>query len=106
ADTIHRDAEACRDALRDHGFRALALFADAGVTEDRAGAVEPHRRAVLRRDSRAADAVEGRRWVCDLDEASKANAAIDAFLAQRLLLGAEPRAVHHRIEMREGLVVR
>ena len=73
-----RHAEARRDALRDHGFGALALLADAGVAEDRAGGVEPDRRAILRGNARAADAVERRRRVGHLDEGGKADAAIDA----------------------------
>ena len=95
-----------RDALRDHGLGALALLGDAGVAEDRAGGVEPHGRAVLRRDARAADAVERRRRIGHLDEGRKADAAIDALLAQLLLLGAQPGVVHHRVEMRQRLVVR
>src|SRR6185503_19596204 len=106
AHAIHRHAEARRDALRDHRFRALALLADAGVAEDRAGGVEPHRRAILRRDARAADAVERRARVGYLDEARKADAAVDALLAELRLLGAEPGVVHHRVEMRHRLVVR
>jgi hypothetical protein len=44
----------------DHGFGALALFGHAGVAEDGAGAVEPHRGAVLRRDARSADSIKRR----------------------------------------------
>ncbi len=68
--------------------------------------IELHGGAVLRRDARAADAVERRRRIGHLDERRKADAAIDAFFAQRLLLGAQAGIVHHRIEMRERLVVR
>ena len=94
------------DALRDHRLGALALLGYAGVAEDRAGGVEPHGGAVLRRDLRAADAVERRARIGHLDEARKADAAVDAFLAQRLLLGAQPRVVHHRVEMRQRRMMR
>src|SRR6185369_2201916 len=87
ADAIHRHAEARRDALRDHRLRALALLGHTGVAEDRAGGVEPHRRAVLRRDACAADAVERRARVRDFDKSSKTDAAVDALLAKLLLLG-------------------
>ena len=106
AHALDRHAEAGGDALRDHGLGALALLGDAGVAEDRAGGVEPHGRAVLRRDARAADAVEGRARVGHLDEARKADAAIDALLAQPRLLGAQPGVVHHRVEMRQRRMMR
>ena len=92
--------------MRHHGFGALALFGDAGMHDDRALRVELHGGAVLRRDVRAADAVEGGRWIGHLDEARKADAAIDAFCAQLLLLGAQAGVIHHRIEMGERFVVR
>ena len=50
--------------------------------------VELHRYAVLRRDFGATDAVEGGRRIGHLDEACKADAAVDALRAQPLLLGA------------------
>ena len=68
--------------------------------------VELHRCAVLRGDARAADAVEGRGGVGHLDEGGKADAAVDALFAQTRLLGAEPRVVHHRVEIGQRLVVR
>ena len=68
--------------------------------------VELHRRAVLRGDLRAADAVERRRRIGHLDERRKADAAIDALLAQPLLLGAQAGVVHQRVDMRERLVMR
>src|SRR4029079_15421563 len=49
----------------------------------------PPRRAVLRRDFRAADAVEGGARVGHLDEAPKPQAPIDAPLAELRLLGAQ-----------------
>ena len=92
--------------MRDHGFRALALLADAGVAENRPGRVEPHRGAVLRRDARAADAIERGARIGHLDEARKADAAIDALFAEFLLLGAQACVVHHRVEMGQRLVMR
>ena len=94
------------DALRDHRLGALTLLGHASVAEDRAGRVESHRGAVLRGNLRAADAVERRARIGHLDKARKANAAIDALLAQRLLLGAQPRVVHHRVEMCERGMMR
>ena len=106
AHALDRHAERRRDALRDHGFGALALLGDAGVAEDRAGRVEPHGGAVLRRDAGAADAVERGARIGHLDERREADAAIDALLAQALLLGAQPGVVHHRVEMRQRRVMR
>jgi hypothetical protein len=48
AHLLERHTERCGDALRDHGLGALALLGDAARDEDRAGRIEPHRRAVLR----------------------------------------------------------
>jgi hypothetical protein len=92
--------------LRDHRFRALALFADAGVHADAALRVELHGGAVLRGNARAADAVERGGRVGDFDERGKADAAVDAFLTQALLFCAQGRIVHQRVEMRECGVVR
>ena len=89
--------------LRDHGLGALALLGDAGVADDRALRVELHGGAVLRGDPGAADAVEGGARIGHLDEARKADAAIDALLAQPLLLGAQPGVVHHGVEMGERM---
>ena len=68
--------------------------------------VELHRGAVLRGDFRAADTIERRRRIGHLDEERKAEPAIDAFLAQARLLGAQAGVVHQRVDMRERLVVR
>ena len=73
---------------------------------DMALRVELHGGAVLRGDAGAADAVEGGRRIGHLDEARKADAAIDALRAQPLLLGAQAGVVHQRVEMGERLVVR
>ena len=91
AHLVDGDAERGGDALRDHGFGALALLGDAGRHDDRALRVELHGGAVLRGDAGAADAVEGGGRIGHLDEAGKADAAIDALLAQLLLLGAQAR---------------
>ena len=92
--------------MGEHRLGALALLGDAGMAEHGAGGVEPHGGAVLRRDAGAADAVERGGRIGDLDEARKADAAIDAARAQPLLLGAQAGVVHHRIEIGERLVVR
>ena len=68
--------------------------------------VELHGGAVLRGDVGAADAVEGGRRIGHLDEARKADTAIDALRAQPLLLGAQAGIVHQRVEMGERFVVR
>ena len=92
--------------MRQHGFGALALFGDAGMDSDGALRVEFDGGAILRRDLGAADAVERRRRIGHLDETGEADAAIDAFLAQCLLLGAQAGVIDHRVEMRESLVMR
>ncbi len=83
-----------------------ARDAHAGMAEHRAGGVEPHGGAVLGRDAGAADAVERSGRVRHLDEARKADAAINAVLAQAGLFGAQAGVVHHGVEMRQRLVVR
>src|SRR5205807_3835154 len=70
------------------------------------GRVEPHRRAILRGDARAADAIEGGGRIGHLDEARKADAAINAPLAQLRLLGTQRLVAHHLDELVERGVVR
>src|ERR1019366_7840415 len=86
---VDGDAKRAGDALRQHGFRALALLGDAAVHDERALRVELHSGAILRGDAGAADAVEGGGRIGHLDKAGKADAAIDALRAQLLLLGAQ-----------------
>ena len=99
ADALHRDAEHAADDLRGERFRALPLLGDAGLADHRTGGVEPHRDAILRGDPGAADAVKCRTWIGDLDETGNADAAMDVFLAQRRLLGAQRVIVHHRHQL-------
>jgi hypothetical protein len=60
----------------------------------------------LRRDARAADAVERRRGIGDLDERGKPDAAMDVLLAQARLLGAQARVIHHAQNLVERGVMR
>ena len=106
AHLVHRHAERRGNALRHDRLGALALLGDAGVHDDCALGIELHRGAVHRGDAGATDAVKGGRRIGDLDEACKADAAIDSFFAQLLLLGTQTGVVHHRVEMGERLVVR
>jgi hypothetical protein len=106
AHALERHAEGGRDHLRDDGLGALALLGDARLADDRPGRVEPHRGAVLRGDARAADAVEGGGRVRDLDEARKADAAVDALPAHGRLLGAQGVVAHHGDELVERGMVR
>ncbi len=92
--------------MRDHRFGALTLLSHAGVHDDRALGIEFDRRTIHRRDARAADAVKSGGGIRHFDEARKTNAAINAFFAQFPLFRTQARIVHHRVEMRERLVVR
>ena len=65
------------------------------MAEDRALAVEPDGRAVLRGNLRAADAIEGRARIGHLDEGRKADAAMDALRARGRLIGPQRLVVHH-----------
>ena len=95
AHLLDRHAHALGHDLADDGFRALALLGDAGGGHHRAVGIDAHGAAVLRRDARAADAVHEGAGVGQLDEAGKADAAMDALGAQPLLLGAQGGVVHH-----------
>ena len=98
-------ADALSHDLADDGLRALALLGDAGRRHHRAVRVDAHAAAVLRRDPRPADAVHEGARVGQLDEAGKADAAMDAACAQPLLLGAQARVVDHGQQLVErGLV--
>ena len=92
ANPVHRDAEHAADDLGRQRFRSLALFGDAGMRDHRPARIEPHGDAVLRRNARAADAIEGGARISDLDEARQPDAAMDALLPQA---GPAPRANLH-----------
>ncbi len=102
----HLDADGGRRDLRHNGVGALTLLGDAGRGDDRAVGVQLDRAAVLRRDPRAADAVEHRARVGDLDERRQADAAVDAFLAQLRLLPAQLVVLHQAEQFCEALLVR
>ena len=106
ADPLHRDAEHAADDLRGQRFRALPLLADAGLADHRSRGIQPHRDAVLRRDAGAADAIEGRARIGDLDEAGDADAAVNVFAAQRRLFGPQGVVVHHLHQLVEGGMMR
>ena len=106
AHLLDRHAHALGHDLADDGFRALALLGDAGRRHHRAVGIDAHGAAVLRRDARAADAVHEGAGVGELDEARKADAAMDALGAQPLLLGAQGRVVDHVQQLVERGLVR
>jgi hypothetical protein len=93
---VERHADRGGDDLRHHRLGALALLGHADRRRHRAARVEPHRAAVLSRDRRAADAVEGGAGIGQLDEAGEADAAMDAARAVLHLLAAEGFVIHHR----------
>ena len=68
--------------------------------------VEPHRGAILRRDARAADAVESGARIGHFDEARKADAAMNAAFASLGLIAAKPVIVHHGHELLERGLMR
>ena len=74
--------------MRQHCFGTLPLLGDPRMNKNRAGRIESHGGAVLRGDSRAADAVKRRRRIGHFDEGRKADAAMHAVFAQPRLLGA------------------
>ena len=77
ADLFHRDADGARRDLREDALGALPLLGDAAHHRHHAGGLEAQRRAVLRRDARAADAVERGRGIGHLDHRREPDAAID-----------------------------
>ena len=92
--------------LREDRLGALPLLGDRVRHVHRARGVEPRRRPVLRGDGRAADAVEHRRGVGDLDHAHEPDAAIHALPAQPVPLRLQPLVVHHLQQLGEALLVR
>ena len=106
AHPLNRHAERRGDDLRKNGLGALPLFGDAGLADHGAGSIELQRRAVLRGDARAADAVEGRRRIGHFDEGGKADAAMNAARAQLRLLGAQRLVIHHLENLIERRMMR
>ena len=89
-----RHADGLGDDLRQHRLGPLPLLGDARHGNDAAVGIHAHGAAVLRRDARTADAVHERARIGQLDEAGDADAAMDALLSQRCLLGPQAVIVH------------
>ena len=103
---VQRDADGARRDLRHRPLGALPLLGNTRNAGHHPGRLQAQRGAVLRRDPRAADAVEGRRRIGDLDHRREPDAAINALIAQRPLFFAQLLVRHQLQEPVERLVVR
>ncbi len=108
-DDLHafeRHADAVGHDLAQDAFRPLPLLRHAGQHDDGAVGIHAHRRAILRRDARAADAVHEGRGIGQFDEAREAEAAMYAALALLRLVGADAIDRHHFQQLVECGVMR
>ena len=96
---------ACRD-LREDALRALPLLRHAAEHRHHPGGLQAQRRAVLRRDARPADAIEGGRGIGHLDHRRQPDAAMDVLRSKLLLLFPQLPVVHDFQQQIQGLVVR
>ena len=105
-DALAIDAEMFADDLSDDGLGALPQLGHRNGATHIARWRDGDHRPILRRNTCAADAIEGRAGIGNLDERRDADAAIDIAPAQLSLLCTQPVVIHQLAQPRQTGMVR